>query len=370
MLELNRSFEISRMDEELRIVEGIVSTDQVASDGYIVTREAILEAWPEYMKFGNIREMHKDIAAGVVRSSEMTDAGMMVRVKVVEQSTWEKVKEGVLKAFSIRGPILEAADNVVNRLETIEISLVDRPADPGALVTMFRADGSEQSTEGQQAQKEEPMPNGRQALAAQKPEVKREMGAPEVVAAAMPEAPEEQAEVNIMQELSAHLDAIGGLVAKFNALHDAEGVAPETLAHCQNAHRSIGKAMTSHIKSSTSYGAKDEGAPEETERAENIVPHKPSLSRMDRLEAAIEKLASAAISVERSEKPAGYQPVVVPETPIRVIDKADSVTRADNEPEGDGHPATGTPEFNALPEIERCQIIDNRQKIANRKAQA
>lgn len=366
MLELNRSFEISRMDEELRIVEGIVSTDQVASDGYIVTREAIEEAWPEYMKFGNIREMHKDIAAGVVRSSEMTDAGMMVRVKVVEQSTWEKVKEGVLKAFSIRGPILEAADNIIHRLEIIEISLVDRPADPGALVTMFRAHGSEQTTEGQQAQKEEPMPNGRQALAAQKPEVHREMGAPEVVAGAMPEAPEEQAEINIMQELSAHLDAIGGLVAKFNALHDSEAIAGETLAHCQNAHRSLGKAMGAHIKASTSYGAKDdgEGAPDETARAASIVPHKHGLSRMDRIEAALEKL-----TVERSEKPAGYQPVVIPETPIRVIDKAGSVTRSDDS-EGDGFPATDSPEFNALPELERFQILDIRQKNINRKAQA
>lgn len=366
MLELNRSFEISRMDEELRIVEGIVSTDQVASDGYIVTREAIEEAWPEYMRFGNIREMHKDIAAGVVRSSEMTEAGMMVRVKIVEQSTWEKVKEGVLKAFSIRGPILEAADNIIHRLEIIEISLVDRPADPGALVTMFRAHGLEQTTEGQQAQKEEPMPNGRQALAAQKPEVHREMGAPEVVAGATLEAPEEQAEINIMQELSAHLDAIGGLVAKFNALHDSEAIGPEVLAHCQNAHRSLGKAMGAHIKASTSYGAKDdgEGAPDETARAASIVPHKPGLSRMDRIEAAIEKL-----TVERSEKSAGYQPVVIPETPVRVIDKAGSVTRSDDS-EGDGFPATDSPEFNALPELERFQIIDTRQKNLNRKAQA
>lgn len=366
MLELNRSFEISRIDEELRIVEGIVSTDQVASDGYIVTREAIEEAWPEYMKFGNIREMHNDIAAGVVRSSEMTEAGMMVRVKVVEQSTWEKVKEGVLKAFSIRGPILAVAGNIVHRLEIIEISLVDRPADPGALVTMFRAHGSGQTTEGQQAQKEEPMPNGRQALAAQKPEVHREMGAPEVVAGAMPEAPKEQAEINIMQELSAHLDAIGGLVAKFNALHDSEGIGPEVLAHCQNAHRSLGKAMGAHVKASTSYGAKDdgEGAPDEAARAASIVPHKPGLSRMDRIEAALEKL-----TVERSEKPAGYQPVVIPETPVRVIDKAGSVTRSDDS-EGDGFPATDSPEFNALPELERFQIIDTRQKNLNRKAQA
>ena len=370
MSEIQRSFQISRVDEEQHIVEGIVSTDKEASDGYIVTREAIEEAWPDYMRFGNIREMHQDIAAGVVQASEMTDAGMMVRVKVVEASTWEKVKEGVLKAFSIRGPILEVAGNVINRLKIIEISLVDRPADPGALVTMFRAAGSEHTAEGQQAQKEETMPTeGREALAAQKPSVKREDGS-EVMQGAAPEGMTEQAEVNIMQELSGHLDAIGALVTKFNALHDSESIGPEVLAHCQNAHRSLGKAMGAHIKSSTSYGAKDEEPAagegvegEGAKRAESIVPHKPSVSRLDELTALVEKLAK--LQVERSE---GYKPVVVPETPIRTVEKAESVTRAESPDKGDGFPEVGTPEWDALPEITRFEITDNR--IKNRKAQA
>lgn len=368
MSEIQRSFQISRIDEEQRIVEGIVSTDQEASDGYIVTREAVEEAWPDYMRFGNIREMHQDIAAGVVQASEMTEAGMMVRVKVVEASTWEKVKEGVLKAFSIRGPIIEAVGNVIHRLKIIEISLVDRPADPGALVTMFRAEGSEHTAEGQQAQKEETMPNaGREALAAQKPSVKREDGGEVVMQGAKPDAMTEQAEVNIMQELSGHLDAIGALVGKFNALHDSEAIAPEVLAYCQNAHRSLGKAMGAHIKASTSYGTKDEepaageGVEGESKRAESVVPYKPSVSRVDALAEAVEKLAK---QLERAE---GYKPVVVPETVLRSIDKVDSVTRAEDD-KGDGFPAEGTPEWDALPEITRFEITDTR--IKNRKAKA
>lgn len=362
MSEIQRSFQISRIDEEQRIVEGIVSTDQEASDGYIVTREAIEEAWPDYMQFGNIREMHKDIAAGVIKASEMTDAGMKVRVKVVEASTWEKVKEGVLKAFSIRGPILEAAGNVVSRLKIIEISLVDRPADPGALITMFRADGSESTTEGQQAQREDTMSTvGRAALAAQKPSVKREGGG-ELIQGA-PVLDNEQAEINIMQELSGHLDAIGALVAKFNGLHDSEGIASETLAHCQNAHRSLGKAMTSHIKASTSYGAKDdealaadEGGDGESKRSESIVPHKPALSRMDKTEALLEKLVEMQIS--RAD---GYKPAVIPETPIRSIEKVEDVVRVDDAND-DGHPKEGTAEWEALPEMTRFEIIDTRSK--------
>lgn len=368
MSEIHRSFQISRIDDEQRIVEGIVSTDQEASDGYIVTREAIEEAWPDYMRFGNIREMHQDIAAGVVQASEMTDAGMMVRVKVVEQSTWEKVKEGVLKAFSIRGPILEAADNIIHRLKIIEISLVDRPADPGALVTMFRADGSEHNAEGQQAQKETSMPKeGREALAAQKPSVKREDGG-EIMQSANPDAMTEQAETNIMQELSGHLDAIGALVGKFSALHDSEAIAPEVLAHCQNAHRSLGKAMGAHIKASTSYGAKEdesaesEGVDGESKRSESVVPHKPAVSRVDKIEALLEKLVTHQI--ESSE---GYKSVVVPAAVLRSMDKSESVTRLDDD-KGDGFPEVDTPEWNALPEITRCEIIDTRMK--NRKAQA
>lgn len=360
MSELLRSFEICRVDEDARMVYGIVSTELEASDGLVVSREAILEAWPDYMKFGNVREMHQDIAAGVIEESAMTDKGMMVGAYVADDSTWNKVKRRVLKAFSIRGPILEVVGNVVTRLKLIEISLVDRGADPGALITMFRAEGSEQTQAGQQPQGESTMTDKeRMALAAAKPEASVKRG-DEMGGASTPAI--EAAEVNILAEIGQHVDAIGSLVAKFNDLHDGEKVAPEVLAHMQNSHRSMGKAMAAHLKASTSYGAKDEGeaGAEEAQRAEGI-PHKPAGSKLDLILSRIDALESkVAPAVEAKPADEGYKPVVVPEAPLVAVAKEESVVRAEGSEPVDNDPKEGTPEWEALSEFKRFEISDRR----------
>lgn len=356
MSELFRSFEISRLDDEARMVYGIVSTDAVASDGYIVTKQAILDAWPEYMQFGNVREMHQEIAAGVVRESEMTEAGMSVGVYVAEDSTWQKVKAGVLKAFSIRGPILEAVDNIVNKIKLLEISLVDRPADPGALVTMFRADGAGHHRTGPQAQGENMSHQDRQALAAEKPSMKRDEGG-DIAAAGVstPAAAHEVAEKGIVRQISEHLDAVGALVSKFNALHDSEELAPEVLAHCQNAHRSLGRALAAHVKAATAYGATDGGDPADSDnpnakRSESLVPFKPALSRADEIGAKLDKVLEA---LSRTAAPAPAP------TTLRTLEKAQDVVRAAPE-QGDGFPEQGTAEWFKLPEAKRFEIADLR----------
>lgn len=360
MSELLRSFEICRVDEDARMVYGIVSTELEASDGLVVSREAILEAWPDYMKFGNVREMHQDIAAGVIEESAMTDKGMMVGAYVADDSTWNKVKRRVLKAFSIRGPILEVVGNVVTRLKLIEISLVDRGADPGALITMFRAEGSEQTQAGQQPQGESPMTDKeRMALAAAKPEASVKRG-DEMGGASTPAI--EAAEVNILAEIGQHVDAIGSLVARFNELHDGEKIAPEVLAHMQNSHRSMGKAMAAHLKASTSYGAKDEGeaGAEEAQRAEGI-PHKPAGSKLDLILSRIDALESkVAPAVEAKPADEGYKPVVVPEAPLVAVAKEESVVRAEGSEPVDNDPKEGTPEWEALSEFKRFEISDRR----------
>ena len=375
MSELRRAFEICRIDEDERRVWGIVSTEMEASDGLVVSRDAIEAAWPDYMKFGNVREMHQDIAAGVVEESSMTESGMMVGVYVADDSTWNKVKRGVLKAFSIRGPILEVVGNVVTKLKLTEISLVDRGADPGALITMFRAEGSEHFTQsGPQPQEESTMSDkGRQALAAQKPgaAVKRDDGG--MLSEALGGNPAIEAiETNILAEIGQHVDAIGALVAKFNDLHDNEKVAPEVLAHMQNSHRSMGKAMASHLKASTSYGAKDEpDGDEEAKRSEGI-PHKPAGSKLDQVLSRMDDLAKKveAVSVKRSEGEGGYKPVVIPETPLIAVEKGESVVRAEGSAPVDNDPKEGTPEWNALPELTRFEIADRRNTTKHQNAKA
>lgn len=201
----------------------------------------------------------------------------------------------------------------------------------------------------------------RLALAAAKPEASLKRG-DEMGGASTPAI--EAAEVNILAEIGQHVDAIGSLVAKFNDLHDSEKIAPEVLAHMQNSHRSMGKAMAAHVKSSTSYGAKDEGeaGSEEAQRAEGV-PHKPTGSKLDQILSrfdALEAKVAALGEVKRSEGEEGYKPVIVPETPLISLSKEESVVRAEGTEPVDTDPKPGTPEWDALPEIQRFEIADRR----------
>lgn len=133
---------ITKIDEDLRLVEGYASTEAIDSQGEIVTKQAISSALPNYMKFGNVREMHQPKAAGKARTALMDDKGLFVEVKVVADDAWKLVKEGVYQGFSIGGRVKSKIKNKITDLELVEISLVDRPANPEAVFTMYKVDDS------------------------------------------------------------------------------------------------------------------------------------------------------------------------------------------------------------------------------------
>ncbi len=137
-------FEITKRNDEDQTVEGIASTETVDSDGEVAEYEAIKEALPEFMKYGNLREMHQLKAAGVVFEATPDDATRTIRIKakVVDKDAWLKVKEGVYKGFSIGGRALQRLGNRIKKFRFNEISLVDRPANPDALITLFKADAA------------------------------------------------------------------------------------------------------------------------------------------------------------------------------------------------------------------------------------
>lgn len=144
---MRQFFNITKVDDEQRMAFGYASTEKVDSQGEIVTIDAMKKAWGDYMEFGNVREMHGNNAAGVVKEYSFDDNGVFIGVKVVDDSAWNKVKEGVYKGFSIGGQKLKDGYDKVTKtitgLKLTEISLVDRPANPGALISVFKADGFE-----------------------------------------------------------------------------------------------------------------------------------------------------------------------------------------------------------------------------------
>ncbi len=120
--------DIHKGDEEHRIVHGYASHTSKDNQGESVTKGAMEDALPSYMEFGNLREMHSSSAVGVVESAHVDDSGIYITAKVVDDSAWKKVQEGVYKGFSIGGKSLEKTNGVIKKMRLTEISLVDRPA--------------------------------------------------------------------------------------------------------------------------------------------------------------------------------------------------------------------------------------------------
>lgn len=134
--------DIQRVDEEQRMVWGYASTEQRALDGLVITREAMSAALDDYMEYANIREMHQPSAAGVAREGLVDDVGLWIGAYIVDDNAWKKVVERVYKGFSIGAKITERDEDdktLIRGISLREISLVDRPADPGARFDYFRA---------------------------------------------------------------------------------------------------------------------------------------------------------------------------------------------------------------------------------------
>lgn len=136
---------VNDQDDGTIIVEGIASTEEVDSDGETVLANAIKTAIPDYMKFGAVREMHQPLAAGTALDISVGDDGVTtIKAHIVDAEAIKKVRTNVYKGFSIGGSVTERDSinkTVITGINLVEVSLVDRPANPGAVITCFKADG-------------------------------------------------------------------------------------------------------------------------------------------------------------------------------------------------------------------------------------
>lgn len=135
---------VEDQDDGTIIVEGYASAETVDSDGETIKADAISAALPDYMKFANIREMHQPKAAGVALSAETeADGRTKLCAHIVDAEAVKKVKAGVYKGFSIGGRVTardELDKAVITGIKLSEISLVDRPANPDAVITCYKAE--------------------------------------------------------------------------------------------------------------------------------------------------------------------------------------------------------------------------------------
>jgi phage head maturation protease len=136
-----------KQDDGTMIVMGYASSESVDSDGEIIKADAIKAAIPAYMKFANVREMHKsDSAVGTVLEMETQEDGRTwVKTHIVDEAACKKVEHKVFKGFSIGGRVTERDQkekHIIKGITLSEISLVDRPANPEAVFTFAKAEGA------------------------------------------------------------------------------------------------------------------------------------------------------------------------------------------------------------------------------------
>jgi len=146
--------------KEERIVSGIATADNIDKAGDIVDFGASIEAFGGWG--GNIREMHAPIAVGkaVKVMPIQIDGGDGITYNAFRvdayiskgaESTWLKVLDGTLRAFSIGGRIMVKEKmagkfyngrqvSVIKQYELGELSLVDNPANALATVDLVKMD--------------------------------------------------------------------------------------------------------------------------------------------------------------------------------------------------------------------------------------
>jgi len=143
--EINKTEEVE--DGTIKVF-GYASSGAVDSDGETITPDAMKAALPDYMKWGAVREMHQPKAAGTAIEARVEEDGRTYfAAHVVDTEAVKKVKTGVYKGFSIGGKVTARDDlnkTTITGLKLVEVSLVDRPANPEAVMTCFKAEGAEE----------------------------------------------------------------------------------------------------------------------------------------------------------------------------------------------------------------------------------
>jgi len=134
------------------MVYGKATDDTLDLDSQICDPKWLDEAMPRWFKSGgNIREMHGPSAAGIAKEYEAKNDGHYIGVHVVDPLAAKKVETGVYQGFSIgiKSPRVvrdaKAANGRIVDGSIIEVSLVDRPANPSAKLILAKSVEGESS---------------------------------------------------------------------------------------------------------------------------------------------------------------------------------------------------------------------------------
>ena len=130
-------------------IYGRPTKEEVDIDGQVADKAWAKEALPEWMKWGNVREMHTASAVGTGNKLEFdANDDPWLQATVVDPAAVKKVEAGVYKGLSIgiKDPVIDrdpaAPNGRIVGGKIVEISLVDRPAVASAKFDLVKMVGA------------------------------------------------------------------------------------------------------------------------------------------------------------------------------------------------------------------------------------
>lgn len=136
-----------RQPDGTLLVTGVATDPTLDVDQQICDPEWLKQAMPAWFVSGaNVRYMHQNDAVGVATKYSQEDGDKhVITAHVVDPVAVKKVETGVLKGFSIgiRNPRIRADKSAPGGIlcggTVVELSLVDRPANPACMFTMAKS---------------------------------------------------------------------------------------------------------------------------------------------------------------------------------------------------------------------------------------
>lgn len=129
------------------MVYGKATGPDLDLDGQICDPTWLKTAMPAWFEWGNIREQHGMVAAGVGTQLDQVGDDWYVTARIVDPGAVKKIEAGVYKGFSIGiknarvVKDVKAPNGRITGGEIVENSLVDRPCNPTAKMSIAKSAG-------------------------------------------------------------------------------------------------------------------------------------------------------------------------------------------------------------------------------------
>jgi len=223
------------------IIEGYATTIDLGTDNAIITEDALRLAEKDLLERSTVLYNHnQDNPIGKVLRSEVKDKGLWIKVMIsrTQQDIWNKIQEGVLNKFSIRGKILDSKEgfskehssNVtfITGIKFLEVSVVSVPAVSQAEILQSYVErkhrkeveilnGKEEKASTEETNKEEEVKRAAEEKAAAEAKAQEEIIAAEK-AASEKESVREAEFSSLTSKIDAVLGAVQSLTASISSL--------------------------------------------------------------------------------------------------------------------------------------------------------